>query len=152
MKMKYPSILLFVFTVLALQGCSTPAAVSIFAGKFPIRNIDTIKNAILNESYIRYDYVEDVPHCVDYGSFKDCYYLTRYTKQIEFSPPQKSSMYIGLSFKKFDQPSDYYRNLAVHISPNRDDDANLMAEYAKMKNLMYKMVSENGGERLEIRK
>jgi len=152
MKVRYTYIALFVFSFLALQGCFCPPTVSIFAGKFPMQNMDTIKNAIQNESYSRYDSVDDVPHCVDYGSFKDCYYLTRYTKQIEAPSPQKSSMYIGLSFKKFDYPSDYYRNLAVSISPNRDDDANLMDEFTKMKDLMYKIVSENGGENLEIRK
>jgi hypothetical protein len=152
MKMKCTYISIFVFSFLALQGCYRPPTVSIFAGKFPMRNIDIIKNAILNESYSRYDYVDDVPHCADYGSFKDCYYLTRYIKQLVSLSPQKSSMYIGLSFKKFDYPSDYYRNLAVSISPNTDNNDNLMAEFTKMKDLMYKIVSENGGENLEIRK
>jgi hypothetical protein len=151
MKIKYIYISTCIF-FLALQGCYRPPSVSIFAGNFPKSNIDVIKNAILSESYSKYDYVDDVPHCVDYGSFKDCYYLTRYTKEIKTTSPQKGSMYVGLSFKKFDYPSDYYRNLAVSISPNRDDDPNLVNEFIRMRDLMYKVVLENGGEKMELRK
>lgn len=152
MKRKCISMSVFVFFLFTFQGCHRQPTIDIFMSKFPKSNIDIIKNAILSESYSMYDYVDDVPHCVDYGSFKDCYYLTRYTKEITVTSAQKGSLYIGLSFKKFDYPSDYYRNLAVHISPNRDDDLNLIAELTKMEDLIYKTVLESGGENVERRK
>ena len=115
-------------------------------------NVETIKKIILNESYTRFDNTENVPHCVDYSSFVDCYYLTHYTKEFYSSDTDKRLMYIGLSFKECNYPSDYYRNFNVNLSPNRTGDPDLDVELVKMENLIFKSVSEIAGGNVNKRK
>jgi hypothetical protein len=126
-------------------GCHLPPRIDISSSQFSKKNVETIKKIIRNEAYTNYDNTENVPHCVDYSSFVDCYYLTRYTKEFYSSDADKRLMYIGLSFKIFNYPSDYYRNFNISLSPSRTGDPDLDAELVKMENIIFKSVSDISG-------
>lgn len=127
-----------------------PPCVQISSSRILKNDISTIKNVIIHESYSRYDDVDDVPHCVDYWSSKDCYFLTRFIKQFNRTEPE-DRIFITLSYKKYDFPSDYYRNVAICISENRSDDPGLNAEFARMDELLFKEVTKVSDGKVERR-
>lgn len=133
-----------------LSGCSMPPSIQISSNRILKNDINTIKNVIISESYSRYDEVDDVPHCVDYVSFKDCYFMTRYIKQFNQTEP-KDRIFIMLSYKKYDFASNYYRNIAVNISENRSDDPILNTEFARMSELLFKEVTKVSDGKVERR-
>lgn len=139
MKNKYLFYLSFLWI---LSGCTMPPSLHISTSQIPKDKIGNIKKLILNEEYKRYDNADDVPHCVDYISFKDCYFLTRYIKEFDNLKPDTRFIFIGLSYKKFDYSSDHYRNMGIHISQSRGDDAVLNAELRRIEDLIFKEVTK----------
>lgn len=134
-----------------LSGCThMPPSVQISSSRILKNDIHAIKNVIINESYSKFDDVDDVPHCVDYVSFKDCYFMTRYIKQFNQTEP-KDRIFIMLSYKKYDSPSNYYRNIAINISENKSDDPKLNAEFERVSELIFKEVTKVSDGKVERR-
>lgn len=131
-------------------GCSLPKMVQITSCKIKKDDFENLKNIIVKESYIILDRIDDVPHCADYGSFKDCYYLTRYTKKIESPNDEIKSYRISISFKKFDYPTDYYRNIGVTIYPRSAGDQAIDEEAEKMTNLIKNQLKEFNAECIKV--
>jgi len=147
MKSKYIFSLCFLWM---LSGCYMPPSIQISSSRILKHDINTIKSVIIGESYSRYDEVDDVPHCVDYGSLKDCYFMTRYIKKLNKAEP-KDRIFIMLSYKKYDSDSDYCKNLAINISENKGDDPILNAEFARMGDLIFKEVTKVSDGKVERR-
>jgi hypothetical protein len=92
--------------------------------------------------------VDDVPHCVDYESFKDCYFLTRYIKEFN-KAKSKDEIFVMLSYKKYDIANDYYRNIAINISESKSDDPTLNAEFTKISDLIFKEITKVSDGKVE---
>ncbi|MDY6906115.1 MAG: hypothetical protein SWH61_15690 [Thermodesulfobacteriota bacterium] len=141
----------FIVSVIALLffGCasllSSPNK-ELFSWRYPKAEVYSVKELILREGYTVWG--KEKESCVDYVSFVDCYTLNRYIrKDIDGN---NNPVTILFSFKETTPPSEYYRNLAIHIGAKEDSSA-VKTEIDRIENKLYAKILEIAGSSNVIR-